>query len=282
MSLSQHIAETFGLVRAKNPLVHHLTNVVTVNDCANAVLAIGASPVMAPCVLEAGDMAAHAAAVVLNIGTPDETSEAAMLAAGRAANAGGIPVVLDPVGVGATAFRHQLVNTLLRELNIAIIRGNLAELQTIAGDDGAAGGTRGVDSVALEGVSNADIARRVARAHHCVAVITGAVDTISDGDACIAMANGHMLMRQVTGAGCMASSLCGACVGAAPGQPLLAACAGIAAMSLAGEFAYAALQGGEGTGTYRFRIIDALSTLTPSRMNSYLKLVNTNDNSHPG
>jgi len=277
MKLPQHIAETFGMIRQKNPLVHHLTNVVTVNDCANAVLAVGASPVMAPCVREAADMARHAAAVVLNIGTPDEFSEAAMLAAGRAANACGIPVVLDPVGVGATPFRLELVSTLLRELQVAIIRGNLAELQCLAGDHDTKA-TRGVDSMATDISSSADVARRVARHYRCVAAITGAVDCISDGEQLVAMRNGHMLMRQVTGTGCMATSLCAAGAGAAPDRPLLAACAGVAAMSLAGEFAYAALHGGEGTGTYRQRIIDALSTLTPSRMENYIRLVNAGGN----
>ncbi|MDD4538253.1 MAG: hydroxyethylthiazole kinase [Lentisphaeria bacterium] len=279
MKLPQQIAETFGMIRQKSPLVHHLTNVVTVNDCANAVLAVGASPVMAPCVREAADMARHAAAVVLNIGTPDELSEAAMLAAGRAANACGIPVVLDPVGVGATPFRHELVSTLLRELQVAIIRGNLAELQCIAGDHDTTA-TRGVDSMAAESSSTANVARRVASRYHCIAAITGAVDYVSDGERLVAMCNGHILMRQVTGTGCMATSLCAACIGAAPDRPLLAACAGVAAISIAGEFAYAALHGGEGTGTYRQRIIDALSTLTPSRMENSLQLNNAGGNSH--
>ncbi len=271
MSLSQQIAAHFGMVRQKCPLVLHLTNVVTINDCAHAVLAVGATPNMTSCVREAADMARQAKAVVLNIGTPDEFSEAAMLAAGRAANACGIPVVLDPVGVGATPFRHELVSTILRELQVAIIRGNLAELQCIAGERDAAA-TRGVDSIAVEGDSNAAIARRVARRYRCIAAITGAVDCISDGESLVAMRNGHILMRQVTGTGCMSSSLCAACIGAAPEQPLLAACAGVAAMGIAGEIAYADLRDGEGTGSYRRRIIDTLSTLTPKRLESQLRL----------
>jgi hydroxyethylthiazole kinase len=278
MNLSQQIAKVFGQVRQKNPLVQHLTNVVTINDCANAVLAIGATPIMTSSEQETADLARQAKAVLLNIGTPDEFSEAAMLAAGRAANASGIPVVLDPVGVGATPFRHELVSTILRELQIAIIRGNLAELQCIAGDHDAAA-TRGVDSVAVEGDSNAEVARRVARRYRCIAAITGAVDCISDGVSLVAMRNGHILMRQVTGTGCMTSSLCAACIGAAPEQPLLAACAGVAAMSVAGEIAYTDLREGEGTGSYRRRIIDTLSTLTPKRLESQLRLDQATDKS---
>lgn len=278
MNLSQQIAKVFGQVRQKNPLVQHLTNVVTINDCANAVLAIGATPIMTSSEQETADLARQAKAVLLNIGTPDEFSEAAMLAAGRAANASGIPVVLDPVGVGATPFRHELVSTILRELQIAIIRGNLAELQCIAGDHDAAA-TRGVDSVAVEGDSNAEVARRVARRYRCIAAITGAVDCISDGVSLVAMRNGHILMRQVTGTGCMTSSLCATCIGAAPEQPLLTACAGVAAMSVAGEIAYADLREGEGTGSYRRRIIDTLSTLTPKRLESQLRLDQATDKS---
>lgn len=278
MNLFQQIAKVFGQVRQKNPLVQHLTNVVTINDCANAVLAIGATPIMTSSEQETADLARQAKAVLLNIGTPDEFSEAAMLAAGRAANASGIPVVLDPVGVGATPFRHERVCTILRELQIAIIRGNLAELQCIAGDHDAAA-TRGVDSVAVEGDSNAEVARRVARRYRCIAAITGAVDCISDGVSLVAMRNGHILMRQVTGTGCMTSSLCATCIGAAPEQPLLAACAGVAAMSVAGEIAYADLREGEGTGSYRRRIIDTLSTLTPKRLESQLRLDQATDKS---
>lgn len=274
MNLPQQIAATFGMLRMKSPLVHHLTNVVTVNDCANATLAVGASPIMAPCVREAADMARHANAVVLNIGTPDEFSEAAMLAAGRAANACGIPVVLDPVGVGATPFRYELISTILREVQVAIIRGNLAELQCLAGDHDASA-TRGVDSIAAEGDSNAEIARQVARRYRCIAAITGAVDCVSDGETLVAMRNGHILMRQITGTGCMATSLCAACIGATPDCPLLAACAGIAAMGIAGELAHATLHAGEGTGSYRQRIIDVLSTLTPKSMENHIRLDKT-------
>lgn len=272
MSLCLQIAGLFGMIRQKAPLLHHLTNFVTANDCANAVLALGASPVMAPSVREAAAMAQHAAAVVLNIGTPDEFSEAAMLAAGRAANARGIPVILDPVGVAATPFRYELVASLLRELQVAIIRCNLGEAQRLAGEEAAAG-SRGVDSIAAEGHSNAEVARRVARRYRCVAAVTGAVDCISDGEELVAIANGHALMRQVTGTGCMASSLCAAAVGSTPGQPLLAASAGIAAMGLAGELAHAKLRDDEGTGSYRIYIIDALANMSSKDLREKLRLV---------
>lgn len=262
------IASVFSSVRTKSPLVHHLTNVVTVNDCANAVLAIGASPVMTACVLETADMAAASAGLVLNIGTPDETSEAAMTAAAQSANKHGVPVVLDPVGVGATAFRASLVRAILEKVHVDILRGNLAELAFLAGL-GSKG--RGVDS--LEEASYApEVAARVAKAFSCVAAITGAVDYVSDGINTIALKNGHPMLARVTGTGCMVTSLCGACAGAAPDKLLFAAAAGISAMSIAGEIAYEGLKAGQGTGSFHVGIIDALSLMTGDAMESRLHI----------
>ena len=266
-------------IRSEHPLVHHLTNVVTVNDCANTVLALGGSPVMAPCQREAGDMAGLSRALLLNIGTPDDASEGAMIAAGQAANAQGIPVVLDPVGVGATPFRRALVEAILSDVDVAILRGNLAEIKTLAG---LSASTRGVDSaedVTSGGETGAGerlrqtgrLAAEVARRYGCVAAITGAVDVLSDGKATFTLANGHPLLARVTGTGCMASSLCATFAAVLPQEPLLAAAAGITCLSIAGEIAAEGLRDGEGTGTFHTRLIDALSLLSGSHLQARLR-----------
>ncbi len=264
-------------IRAGQPLVHHLTNAVTVNDCANAVLALGGSPVMAPCQREAADMASLSRALVLNIGTPDEASEGAMIAAGQAANAHGIPVVLDPVGVGATPFRRALVEAILNDVDVTILRGNLAEIKTLAG---LAASTRGVDSAedtsggAVDAGENLRQAGRLAAEaavqFGCVVAITGSKDAISDGRITCILANGVPMLARVTGTGCMASSLCATFAAVLPREPLLAAAAGISCLSIAGEIAAEGLRDGEGTGTFRTRLIDALSLLSGSHLQARL------------
>ncbi len=265
--LLNQISAIVDLVREKHPLVHHLTNVVTVNDCANVTLAIGAAPVMAPCALESADMAAIASAVVINIGTPDETSAEAMTRAAVSANAKGIPVLLDPVGVGATPFRTELIEHLVSHAHFDVIRGNLAELATMAGE---AAQVRGVDSGATA-AEPATVAKVVAQKYGCVAAITGAVDHVSDGTQVIALRNGDAMLSRVTGTGCMASSLCASCIGAAPDQKLLAVAAGISIMSIAGELAKAALRPGQGTATFHTNLLDAISLMVSRTLREKLK-----------
>ncbi len=252
-------ADLLGMVRKRNPLVHQITNYVTVNDCANITLAAGASPIMADDLLEAADIAEISSALVLNIGTLNERTVASMLDAGKKANELGIPVVLDPVGAGASKLRSDTVNAIIGQVRLTVIRGNLSEISFVAGIQAAA---RGVDSSEADaGNDGATVAKAAARRLRCVAAVTGAVDYISDGERVVAIRNGHPMLSKVTGTGCMATALAGAFAGTG-GDPLTTAVGGVALMGIAGELAFQ--RAGElGTGSYRAAIIDAVSRMTP-------------------
>ncbi len=245
-------------VQHGHPLVHQITNYVTVTDCANATLAIGASPVMAHSILEAADMASLAQALLLNIGTPDENSAAAMLKAGQAANRFKIPVILDPVGAGATPFRKKLSETLLQGMQVNILRGNQAEIRALLQ---LSSGSRGVDSLDDQ-EDFGELAGRAAREYRCIAAVTGRIDCISDGQQIIRIANGHPLLQKITGTGCMCSALCASCAAACPDNLLDAAATGIAISGVAGEIAAGNLLPHEGSGTFHLRLMDAFSNMT--------------------
>lgn len=256
-SVAAAAAAMLDAVRAKVPLVHCITNYVTVNDAANALLAIGASPIMADDIGEAGDIASIASALVLNIGTLNERTVASMLDAGRRANAFDVPVVLDPVGAGASRLRNETVGRLLREVKLSVLRGNLSEISFIAGLGAA---TRGVDSAKEDEKNDAlAAARLVAQRLGCTVAVTGAVDVVTDGTRACRLANGHQMLSRVTGTGCMTTALIGAFAGA--GRDFYTAAAGgISAMSIAGELAYERA-GTLGTGSFHIALIDALSML---------------------
>ncbi|NLF60351.1 MAG: bifunctional hydroxymethylpyrimidine kinase/phosphomethylpyrimidine kinase [Lentisphaerae bacterium] len=278
----EKIISALAAIRSEQPLVHHLTNLVTVNDCANAVLAIGGSPIMAPCQREVGDMAGLSRALLLNIGTPDEAAEGAMIAAGQAANAQGIPVVLDPVGVAATPFRRALVEAILNNVDVAIVRGNLAEIKVLADLPARARGVKSAEDI-FSGASEADasageklrqaccLVADVSRRYGCVIALTGAQDVLSDGKVTFTMANGHPMLARIMGTGCMASSLCATFAAVLPNGPLLAAAGGITCLSIAGEIAGESLRDGEGTGAFHTRLIDALSLLSPADLQKRLR-----------
>ena len=193
-------------IRQEQPLIHCITNIVVANFQANGLLALGASPVMADAVEEAADIAAVSSATVLNIGTlKKDTVEAIILAGNRAAQHG-IPVVLDPVGVGATAFRKQSVLRILSEVDVTLIRCNAGEIAAIAGVQWAA---KGVDA----GEGDADIesiAQQVAQQYNCLVAVSGTVDIVTDGDKTLHITGGHPMMTRVTGVGCLLSSITGA------------------------------------------------------------------------
>ena len=256
-NITTQAAALVAEVRRKVPLVHQITNYVTVNDCANITLAIGASPIMADDMAEAAEITALSAALVLNIGTLNQRTVASMLASGQQANRLGIPVVFDPVGAGASGLRNQTTQTILSQVRLAVLRGNLSEISFIAGLQAT---TRGVDASAADAGNDAvAVAQAAAQRLGCVAAVTGAVDVISDGARTVAIHNGHPLLSKVTGTGCMASALVGAFAGAA-GDYLAAAVAGIAAMGIAGEIA-CQQAGGQGNGSFRAAILDAASGL---------------------
>lgn len=191
-------------IRMTSPLVHCMTNYVVANFTANGLLAIGASPVMADEESEVEEMVSIAAALLLNIGTINSRTRNAMILAGRKANSRQIPVVLDPVGVGATAYRKQVVQDLLKEVKVDLIRCNAGELATIAGVDWQ---TKGVDSGEGE-IDIEQVARQVASQYHCLVIVTGPSDLLTDGKQVISIVGGHPLMTQVTGTGCLLSAIC--------------------------------------------------------------------------
>ena len=258
MSIREKIFANLSTVKEKSPLIHHITNYVTVNDCANVVLAIGASPVMADDLEEVAEMVGFASALVLNIGTLNSRTIESMLVAGLRAKELGVPVILDPVGVGATKLRTNTAEKLIRELKPEVIRGNMSEIKVLAGLEVA---IKGVDSLADE-QDSAIIAKKLASELSCVIAITGKTDVVSDGRRVCLLDNGHRILADVTGTGCLTTSLVGTFCGAT-NDYFTAAVAGIISMGLAGEMAQATLHHGEGIGTFRVRLLDSIYNLTP-------------------
>ena len=249
-------------LRARKPLIHQITNYVVMNETANATLALGALPVMAHAPQEVEEMAAAAGALVLNIGTLSEHWVEAMLLAGRAA---GGPIVLDPVGAGATRYRTETAKRLLDELDIAVVRGNAAEIATLAGRDAE---IRGVESIGAED-SAEELATEAATALGCVAAVTGPTDYVSDGERVIAVSNGHELLGTVSGTGCMATAVTGCFLAAKPGAPLEAAAEALVAFGVAGENAARAAHG---PGTFHAGLYDALYNLDPERLDDRARM----------
>jgi hydroxyethylthiazole kinase len=248
--------QTLRELRERKPLVHQITNYVVMNETANATLALGALPVMAHAPQEVEEMAAVAGALVLNIGTPSEHWIEAMLLAGKAA---GGPIVLDPVGAGATRYRTETAKRLLDELEVAVVRGNPAEVATLAGREAE---IRGVESIGAAG-SGAELAGAAAQMLGTVAAVTGPTDYISDGDRVIAVSNGHELLGTVSGTGCMSTAVTGAFLAAKPEEPLEAAAEALVAFGVAGEDA---ARDAKGPGTFHAALYDALYNLDPATL----------------
>jgi hydroxyethylthiazole kinase len=246
-------------LRERKPLVHQITNYVVMNEAANATLALGALPVMAHAREEVEEMVALAGALVLNIGTLSPPWVEAMLLAGRAAGSRGIPIVLDPVGAGATSYRTETAKRLLDELDVTVLRGNAGEVATLIGVDAE---VRGVESVGDTG-DPAEIARRAARSLGVIASVTGPVDHVSDGEHLIAVGNGDAMLATVSGTGCMSTAITG-CFLAVAETPLDAAAEALVAFGVAGEDA---ARSARGPGTFHANLYDALAALDPDTLN---------------
>ena len=254
-----NLKEYLERVRTVCPLVHHITNYVTVNDCANITLAAGASPVMADDPREAADMTALSQALVINIGTLNERTVSSMLASGKKANECGIPVIFDPVGCGATAFRTETAKKILEGIRVSVMRGNISEIGCLCGLGSSA---KGVDASAEDTEIDAvKTAKMAARLYHCVAVITGEEDVVTDGDKTVLIANGCAEMAKITGTGCMCTSVIASFCGASPANLREAAAAGTAFMGLCGELAERNA-GMHGLGSFRAAIFDAAGQMT--------------------
>lgn len=253
------LCDAIESLREQKPLVHCITNYVTANDCANALLAIGAAPVMADDILEVAEITVQAHALVINIGTLNERTIDSMLLSSKTARERKTPIILDPVGAGATSLRTATARRLAFECSPTIIRGNASEIQALV--RGSAD-TRGVDA----GNGNTPLATLIAEAKElaggtgAVVAITGKTDIATDGTAVWAVYNGDALMRGITGSGCMLSAICGGFAAVRTRTPLEAAVAALAAMGISGALARRGHEE-EGTGSMRWRMIDELSRL---------------------
>ena len=252
-------------VRAKTPLVHNITNYVTVNDVANVLLAGGASPIMADDAAEVEEITAICGGLNINIGTLNKNTIPSMFLAGKKANELGHIVLLDPVGAGASRLRTDTANRLMQEVRFDAVRGNISEIKTLCTGSGS---TKGVDADAVDAVTEANLddsvqlVKTFAQRAGCIVAVTGAIDLVSDGERCWCIRNGRAEMSRITGTGCQLSALMTAFLVANPDHKLAAAAAAVCMMGLAGEIGWANMQPGDGNSTYRNRIIDAIFNMT--------------------
>lgn len=251
-----------NLIRKKSPLVHNITNYVVMNNTANALLAIGASPVMAHSPEEVEEMVAIASSLVINIGTLSEAWINAMLIAGKAANKKGIPVIFDPVGAGATTYRTKTCLLIIDECKPSVIRGNASEIIALVNSQGK---TKGVDSTASSD-SAIESAKVLAKNTGAVIVISGPVDYITNGERIAEVRNGSVMMAKVTGLGCTATSITGA-FAAVNNNSFEAATHAMAIMGIAGELAAAK---SEGTGTMQLHFLDELYKISEKEILEHL------------
>ena len=238
-------------VWSKKPLVCQITNYVTVNDCANITICAGGSPVMTDAIEDIEDMVKISSALVLNIGTLNSRTVESMMLAGVTANKCGIPIILDPVGAGATRFRTETAKRLMDRLDIAVIKGNSGEIATLCGLDGK---VRGVDS---DSVFGADAALKLALKTGSIVAMTGKVDYVSDGKDTYKLENGTPNLDCISGSGCMLSAVTG-CYVAANGVSIDSVISAISAFNIAGEL----VTGSEGPGTFKARLFDSLYNLS--------------------
>ena len=248
-------------VRKNIPLVHNITNYVTVNDVANVLLACGGSPIMSDEPEDVTDITSICSALNINIGTLHKTSIEAMLKAGKKSNELGHPILLDPVGAGASALRTNTAVELMKELKLTVIRGNISEIKTLALGSGT---TKGVDADVADKVTDENLddsirfVKNFAKESGTIVAVTGAIDLVSDGESCYVIRNGRPEMGQITGTGCQLSGMMTAFVAANPDNRLEAAAAAVCMMGLAGEIGWSRMAEGDGNSTYRNRIIDAI------------------------
>ena len=265
--------EILHAVRENAPLSQCITNFVTVNDCANILLAAGASPTMAQDIREVEESVAGVNGLVCNLGAIDFVDS--MLLAGRRANELDIPVVLDPVAAGGTALRRELSAKLLKAVQFAAIRGNASEIRALTGQESLGSG---VDVCATDAVTEENLAqsvelvRQLARKLHTVIAVSGELDIVSDGTQTMILRNGCATMARITGSGCMLTTLIGAFCAAAPAHPLEATSAAMAAMGICGELAEEQrLRNKTGNATFRTDLIDAVFNLTEKTLKERIR-----------
>lgn len=256
------VYELLDRIKSNKPLIHHITNWVTIYDCANITRAIGALPVMAHALEESADMVSIASALVLNIGTLTPHLIESMLSAGKAANKKGIPIVLDAVGAGATKLRTDSSYMLMEKLKIDIIKGNSGEIGTLAGTKAE---VKGVEAMGVEG-NLVEIGRELAKRHGAAVVITGKQDIVSNGIDTYLINNGHAMMGSIVGTGCMAASVIG-CFAAVEKDYAFASTAALVCFGIAGELAAKSPES-KGPGTYKEAFYDEIYNLGREKIES--------------
>ena len=255
----------FDLLRKTMPLIHNITNYVTVNDVANILLACGGSPIMSDEAEDVEDITSICNGLNINIGTLHKSSIEGMLRAGKKANDLHHPILLDPVGAGASKFRTETALGLMQELKLAVIRGNISEIKTLALGSGT---TKGVDADVSDAVTEENLEQAIefvkafSKKTGTIIAVTGRIDLVTDGNRCYVIRNGRPEMGKITGTGCQLSGMTTAFITANPDEMLEAAAAAVCAMGLAGEIGWSRMQTGDGNATYRNRIIDAIYNMT--------------------
>jgi hydroxyethylthiazole kinase len=256
-------------VKNTRPIVHNITNYVTVNGCANILLACGSSPIMADDAEEAEEIVAISSGLNINIGTLNKNTILSMLKAGKKANELGRPVLLDPVGAGASKLRTETAFKLIDEIKFDVIRGNISEIKTLAFGVGT---TRGVDADVTDMITEETLdntvsfAKKTAEKTGCVVVITGAIDIVADREKAVCVRNGHPMMERITGAGCQLSAMTAAYIAANKENVFYAAVAAVCAMGICGEKAFLRMGKLDGNASYGNYIIDAVYNLNPDEL----------------
>lgn len=262
-------SKIFSNVREKCPLVHNITNYVTVNDVANMLLACGGSPIMSDDENDVEDITSICGGLNINIGTLNKNTIPSMFLAGKKAQSLGHKILLDPVGAGASKLRTDTAVNLMKEIKFDVIRGNISEIKTLALGSGT---TKGVDADVSDAVTDSNLEKSVAfvkdfsKKTGSVIAVTGAIDLVTDGEKCFVIRNGRPEMGKITGTGCQLSGLMTAFIVANPDNILEASAAAVCAMGLAGEIGWSFMQKGDGNSTYRNRIIDAIFNMTGDQL----------------
>lgn len=269
------LKECIDNLRKKAPLIHNITNYVTVNDVANIILACGASPIMADEIEEVEEITSICNGLNINIGTLNARTIPAMMAAGKKAQELNHVILLDPVGAGASTLRTNTVLKLMEQIKFTVIRGNMSEIKALHQQ---VGDSRGVDVCEADKVTEdnlqetARFLQQFSRLHGCIVAVTGAIDLVTDGEQVYALRNGRPEMGQITGTGCQLSGLMTAYLAANPEKPLEAAVTAVAAMGVAGEAAFVHMKEYEGNSTYRNRIIDAICHMDGKTLENLAKV----------
>lgn len=257
-------------IKLKQPIIHNITNFVTANDCANILLAAGASPIMANEYKEMADITRLSHGLNINLGTINDSLVPSMLLAGKLSNKLSHPVVLDLVGIGASSYRFDVCRRLIEQIKFSVIKGNISEIKTLILEKKFSNGVdaRSLDQLSEDSIlSNLDIIKAYAKNLQSTLVVTGPIDLITNGDKSLLIENGHPIMTSITGSGCMLSALISAFISSNKDEIFKSTAAAVSAFGLAGEIAYIRLSDLDGSGTFRTYLIDGVYNLTADALN---------------